>query len=199
MDRYSRTITILKVALPLAAVGLLSTLFLLSRQIDPDAVLPFAERDIADRLRNQQITAPTFSGTSANGDDVFLTAAKVSPPIAGRPARAVDLQARIMGSSGETVNMRARKGAFQDTLGTALFDGGVRIETSAGYVLETEALEADLNQVTALAPGQVTGHGPPGDFTAGAMELQSEADGGGLHIVFKNGVRLLYDPQKVER
>ena len=43
MDRYSRMIAFLKVLLPLMALALLSTLFLLSQNTEPMASIPFAE------------------------------------------------------------------------------------------------------------------------------------------------------------
>ena len=45
MDRYSRMVAIFKVLLPLAALAILSTLFLLSRTIDPTTTIPFADQD----------------------------------------------------------------------------------------------------------------------------------------------------------
>ena len=58
MDRYSRMVTFLKVLLPLAALALLSTLFLISRGINTKATIPFAAHEIEERMRGQQITAP---------------------------------------------------------------------------------------------------------------------------------------------
>lgn len=199
MDRYSRWVAILKVLLPLAALGLLSTLFLLSRKVDPEATIPFADREIADRLRDQQITAPVFTGTSANGDDIYITASTVSPPIGSKPARATDLEARIQGRGGVRINVHARRGTFEDTIGAATFLDGVVIETSAGYVIETDLLTAQLDQSSATAPGNISGQGPLGMFDAGSMEITPKNDGEGLHIVFNKGIRLVYDPKQPER
>ncbi|MEO0504251.1 MAG: hypothetical protein AAFZ14_13070, partial [Pseudomonadota bacterium] len=70
MDRYSRFVAWLKVLLPLAALALLSTLFLLSRNTDPIAAVPFADDELLDRVRDEQITGPFFSGTTTDGDRV---------------------------------------------------------------------------------------------------------------------------------
>ncbi|MBL9052753.1 MAG: hypothetical protein JNN02_03385, partial [Tabrizicola sp.] len=45
-DAHTRVVTWLKVLLPLAALAILSTLFLLADQINPDDALPFAEVDV---------------------------------------------------------------------------------------------------------------------------------------------------------
>ena len=54
MDRYSRMIVWLKVLLPLMALALLSTLFLLSRNVDPLASIPFAQAEIDERLKEKK-------------------------------------------------------------------------------------------------------------------------------------------------
>ena len=54
-DRHSRVVSWLKVLFPLIALALLSTLFLLSRAIDPGQAIPFAEKEVQDRRKHQQI------------------------------------------------------------------------------------------------------------------------------------------------
>ncbi len=199
MDRYSRWVTFFKVLLPLAAVGLLSTLFLLSRKVDPDASIPFADRDIEERLRNQQITAPTYTGVSKNGDDLYITATTVSPPIGDMPAKARNLVARLQGQDGQTIHMRASQGTLEDKIGRATFIEDVVIETSSGYILRTDLLTAKLDQSSAHAPQDVHGTGPFGVFQAGSMEIAPKNGTDQLHILFTNGVRLLYEPKQTER
>lgn len=199
MDRYSRRVAILKVLLPLMALGLLSTLFLLSRSPDPEARIPFADREIADRLRDQQITAPVYAGTSANGEDFFVTAVKISPPIGDKPARAVDLEARLEGNRGQVLHMQAARGTFEDGSAYATFEEDVVITSTTGYVIHTQQLIAQLDGSHARSPGKVHGHGPAGQFSAGEMEISPKIDGDGMHIVFKNGVRLVYEPGDLER
>ena len=54
-DRHTRIVGWLKIGLPLAALAILSTLFLLSRRIEPADDLPFAQVELEDRARRQQI------------------------------------------------------------------------------------------------------------------------------------------------
>jgi lipopolysaccharide export system protein LptC len=199
LDRYSRTVAFLKVLLPLAALALLSTLFLLARNTDPTATIPFAETEIADRLRDQQITQPFYSGTTRSGNEITVTASIARPGGNGAPAEAENLNSRITLANGNLVTMRARDGSLSPHDDQAIFSGRVEIVTSTGYEIETEILFSSLSGIAAEAPGQVSGNGPPGSFTAGAMQL-SEYDGdGGIHLLFKNGVKLLYDPKLRER
>ena len=47
---HSRLVYWLKITLPLVALMILSSVFLLSRSIRPEDAIPFAEVDIADRV-----------------------------------------------------------------------------------------------------------------------------------------------------
>jgi lipopolysaccharide export system protein LptC len=199
MDTYSRIIAFLKVMLPLAALAILATLFFLSRSVDPTATIPFAEGDMADRLRDQQVTAPFFSGTTPKGDEVIFTASVVRPAVFGRPAEADNISARLTFADGARVTLDAAQGQVDVGQDTATFTGNVRIASSLGYRLSTDKMTASLSGVSGFAPGQVDGVGPFGTLTAGALEIGPQNPDGPVHIVFKSGVKLIYDPKQQER
>jgi lipopolysaccharide export system protein LptC len=199
MDRYSRLIAFLKVLLPLAALALLSTLFLISRGIDLDATIPFAEQEIADRTRDQQVTQPYYAGVTDNGGEIIVTASVASPGIGDKPAQARNLSAQIRTQSGVTITMQAATGMLEGQTDKATFTGDVVLETSSGYRVESQEIEADLEGVWGRSPGAISGRGPPGLFTAGEMEMRTETETGEVHTLFKSGVKLVYDPKQVER
>ncbi len=60
-NTYSRVVAWLKVLLPVIALVLLSTMFLISRTIDPSRAIPFANVDVEGMVRDQRISAPAFS------------------------------------------------------------------------------------------------------------------------------------------
>ena len=95
MDSHSRAVAYLKVLLPLAALVLLSTLFMISRGVNTDAVIPFAQKEIEDRMKGQQVTAPFFSGTTMRGDEIMVTAALARPGRTGSAPVASDLSAEF--------------------------------------------------------------------------------------------------------
>lgn len=199
MDFRSRVVALFKVLLPLTALGLLSTLFLLSRKADPTAPIPFAEREMADRMRDQQITAPFFSGTTDQGDEIIVTASLARPGGDGTPAQATDLNARITMVDGVRMTLTSDTGSVAMDKNIATFSGNVVITSTNGFVVRTELLKTTLNGMNGDSPGKITGTGPIGDFTAGQMQIREISEGGALHMLFKNGVRLLYDPTKFER
>ncbi len=194
MDLYSRFVALFKVLLPLAALAILATLFLLSRGTDFTAI-PFAEKDIAERTRGQQVTAPFFSGVTPAGEEIMFRAALVRPGGKDTPAEATDLSARITLADGARITLKSQTGSFDLQQDMAHFDGDVRITTSSGYIVTTDRLETALSGVEAHTPGPVAGTGPVGDFTAGRMTIGTKTPGGPVHMLFNHGVKMIYDPK----
>ncbi|MEQ9674161.1 MAG: hypothetical protein RLO10_06830, partial [Roseovarius indicus] len=78
---------------------------------------------------------------------------------------------------------------------SASLSGNVHIDTSTGYVLTTELLTANFDELYAESPGPVEGTAPAGDLTAGRMVLRNNAETDQAHLLFTNGVKLIYQPQ----
>ena len=199
MDRYSRMVAFFKVLLPLAALGLLATVFLFSRNINPTATIPFADSEIAERLRDRQVTSPVYSGKTENGDEISVTATSASPGISGAPATAIDLRASLLTPDGLRIDLGSDNGTVDFSAKRATFKGDVEISTTTGYVLETALLNTSLDSVNANSPGKIAGDSPFGQLFAGNMTIRSEIDNGTVHILFNDGVKLVYTPKQTER
>ncbi len=195
MDRYSRIVAYLKVILPLAALALLSTLFLLSRSIDPTATLPFARHEVEQRVRGQQITGPVFSGTTEDGDEITVSARLARPAGNGGLAEAEELHARMTLAKGGQIALTSQTGSVNPDTDEARFSGQVEITTSTGYTVRTERLDTTIGAFRASTPGTVQATGPVGELTAGRMEIGAKNAGEPVHMLFKNGVKLIYDPK----
>ena len=197
MDRYSRLIAWLKVLLPLAALGLLSTLFLLSRNINPVAAIPFAEAEIKERLLGEQITEPFFSGTTRSGDQVTLSARTVRLG-EGHSNRTDDLSVEIGLTSGTNVSLSSEMGSFDVADSELTLQGNVLIATSTGYNLTSETLTTSFDELSVVSPGPVSGKSPIGTLRAGQLRLERQPGNENVHLNFTNGVELLYRPQNLE-
>ncbi|WP_195820970.1 LPS export ABC transporter periplasmic protein LptC [Roseobacter sp. MH60115] len=198
-DRYSRMVAWLKVALPLAALGLLSTLFLLSRVVDPTESIPFADTEVQDRLLNQQISGPYYSGTTANGDQIAFVAEKVLTPNGlGGANRAEDVFVKIEMVSGTTVNVTSNKARVNIGQDVADLTGNVVITTSQGYIITSEALIARIAALDLRSPDTVFATTPAGELTAGSMRLMSPEPDAPAQLVFTNGVKLIYQPKQAK-
>ncbi|WP_370285704.1 LPS export ABC transporter periplasmic protein LptC [Pseudooceanicola nanhaiensis] len=198
-DRHTRIVGWLKIGLPLAALAILSTLFLLSRRIEPADDLPFAQVELEDRARRQQITRPSLSGATDKGDLVEVSAAEVRPDTAD-PGRvtAMDVAARIGFADGGSMQVRADSAQFDQGAGQADLSGDVLVATGTGQKIRTGRLSIALDTLEVVAPGEVRSTGPEGTLTAGGMRVTGGAGGDDVQLVFTDGVKLVYEPQRSE-
>ena len=188
----ARLIAGAKVALPVAALALMSTLFLLARTVDPEDAIPFAEIDLSERARDEQLTMPRVMGLSGGGT-AFDLAADAARPVPGAPGRlTIDTLRLLLDDAGVGAVVSAASGEVDTSGRTVALDGDVAVDTSTGYRLLTDRLEGNLARLRLEAPGPVTGEGPLGRLQAGSMVLE-ERDGA-QRLRFTGGVDLLYVP-----
>ena len=199
-DSYSRMVALLKVLFPLAALALLSTLFLLSRAVDPGSAIPFADKEVQDRLRDQQVTGPFFSGTTTDGDQLSFFAETLATP-AGRVGTnlAEGVEAKVETSSGAQFEMQAKSAEFNVAKDRADLKGDVLLTTSTGYRILTNLLTSEISALSISSPGPVEATGPAGRLTAGSMNIAPGNGKNATQLVFTNGVKLIYTPQKTEK
>ncbi|QFT95113.1 hypothetical protein FIU86_19845 [Roseovarius sp. THAF9] len=196
---YSRLVAWMKIILPLTALGLLSTLFLISRHIDPTKSIPIAEIDLEQRAQDQGATNAAFAGVTRGGDEVMVTADTARPsPENPRLINAEDVTATMQLVSGTVVTVTSDRGNMDQSDLDASLIGNVNIETTTGYKVTTERLDARLDVLHAETPGPISGVGPPGDLKAGRMVLTGDEETGQAHLVFTDGVKLVYTPQPPE-
>lgn len=199
VDNYSRLVVWLKVLLPLLALAILSTLFLLSRVIDPEAVIPFADKEIQDRLRDQQVTGPIYQGVTADGDELSFVATKLTSPEGRTGANEAEEPTITMDLvSGTTVVLTALKGRFDIAGNRSELTGDVVITTTTGYVINSDEMITALSTLDVESPGPVDATGPLGTLNAGAMTLSAGKGQQAAQLVFTNGVKLIYDPKTVD-
>ena len=78
-NTYSRLIAWLKVLLPVLALVLLSTMFLIARTIDPNRALAYAKVNLDNLTRSQRVSAPRFSGVTEDGAALSFSASTAEP------------------------------------------------------------------------------------------------------------------------
>ncbi|SFJ68475.1 LPS export ABC transporter periplasmic protein LptC [Jannaschia pohangensis] len=191
---HSRLVRMAKLVLPVLALMLLSTLFLLARSVNPDDAIPVADVDVSERARDQQLTMPRFTGVSQDGTAFDLSARLARPdPTDPRRMTAEELRLVLDGLNGGQSTVISNAGDVDTARRTLVLTGDVKIETSTGYSLTTDRLEGSLGRLDVVSPGPVSGDGPLGRLRAGEMRLNEDADGG-TRLLFTGGVDLLYQP-----
>lgn len=198
LDSWSRLVAWLKVLLPLLALGLLSTLFLVSNRVDPEDAIPYAQVDVEERLREPRMTAPTYAGTTRDGAALELRADETRPATAdGQGQTAKKVNARLSTPDGAVTDLAADAAVMAPDGNEVTLTGNVTFNSSTGYDLVTEALTARLDETAIRSTTPVHATGPVGQITADRMELTQRGDGGaGYLLVFNGSVKLVYQPAK---
>ncbi|SIO19036.1 LPS export ABC transporter periplasmic protein LptC [Vannielia litorea] len=193
-NSYSRFVSLAKIVLPLAALALLSTLFLVARTVDPSRSIPFADVDVNELAREQRISAPNYSGVTRDGAAISIKASSARPDPANRSrVSATDLRGHLETPDGGTYELSSLSGEIDTKAGLAVLDGGVIITTPTGYQVTSDQITTALEQTDIESPGPVKAVGPAGTLDAGSMKLTPSDDGNYL-LVFNNGVKLVYTP-----
>ncbi len=194
-DIHTRLVGWLKVVLPLAALAILSTLFLVARRIDPEAALPYAEVDVRDLAREPRMTAPTYAGTTSDGSSLTLSADIARPSTGDAPASAAGLRMELASPDGSRSDLAAASARLDPESREIVLSGGVTMTTSSGYRLETAELAAKLDRTGLESRAPVTAAGPVGEIRADGMVLRQDDQTPGAYVlVFNGGVRLVYRP-----
>lgn len=196
-DLHSQVVGILKVALPLAALGILSTLFLLSDKINPEDAIPYAEVDVADRLRTPRMTDAGFAGVTADGASLMLTAADAKPEDAAGSAGARLVLGTLETSDGAKTELAAAAIEMDTAAHMIELSNGVELRSSAGLVISAVGLGVATDRTFAQSRGPVTATGPLGQLSAQEMQLTAQdGEPNSYVLVFKGNVRLLYQPDR---
>lgn len=190
-NTYSVIVSWAKIILPMVALGLLSTVFLFSRQIDPEGAIPFADVDLEARLREQRLSKPNYATTTEDGSALTIVAESAAPILDGGGGTAENIVARLKRTDGITIDMTSDSGMIQGSKSLTL-TGNVAIDTSDGYSLRSDKMISAMNRTEITSPGPITGTGPFGDLQAGRMHLTVPENQDGILAVFEGGVRLIY-------
>ena len=182
---YSRLVAWMKIILPLVALALLSTIFLISQHIDPTKSIPIAEIDLNQRAQDQGATNAAFAGVTSSGDEVMITAVTARPsPDDPRVIEAETLSAELQLMSGTVVEVMSDRGTLHQNDLTATLIGNVMVTTTTGYDVRTDRLDTRIDELFAESPGPVTGTGPAGDLDAGRMVLTNNEQTGDAPFAF---------------
>ena len=199
IDKHSRFVAWAKIVLPIIALGLLSTLFLLSSSVDPISTIPFSEADIEERTRNQQISSPEVFAVTSGGDYVSLNAdfARQSEDDSSiTVAQSVTTSIKL--ASGARIDMTAGEAAYDAKNSMIGLAQTVHTTTTHGYDFEAKAIEVNMLELSVVSDGPIKGKGPATSLEAGKMLIEVPKGEKDAHLLFSNGVKLIYQPQKSE-
>jgi len=196
-NSYSRFVAFTKITLPIVALGILSTLFLFSRNIDPSQSIPYAKVDVENLAKEQRLGAPNYAGVTEDGSAISITAQSAQPDL-DNPDRilASDITAKIEDANGGHLDITSGSGVINSKHQILILKGGVHIVTSSGFTIDTSGITSSLGITSVVTDGEITANGPLGLLKAGKMEVLPQNGPKASHLlVFKGGVKLIYDPK----
>ncbi|MFO1142365.1 MAG: hypothetical protein U1E59_08245 [Amaricoccus sp.] len=195
-DRWhSWIVSVLKIGLPLIALGLLAALFLVQTD-DTIGGVVFSQGDVDALGAGLKVSNPIFTGTT-RGEDRFRFTAALVVPDAAPPQRAAitDLAGTVDLHDGPQITVKAATGDLDIPTQRLDMAGNVVITTSDGYALDSDRATLDLRVGAVVAGNKVVGSGPLGQITSGSLHVApSDAKGTARRFSFGDGVRLLYRP-----
>ncbi len=195
VDLHSQLVGILKIGLPLLALALLATLFVLPGDERSGAGLIFTEADLESLGQGLRVTEPVLTG-STREDDPFRFTAAVVVPDAAPPTRAdiEDLDGEISFIGGQRFTLEAPVADVDLQSQIMNLSGRVTVTSSDGYRISADTVTVDLLAGTLEAEGDVDGSGPMGRIAAERMAIVPAESGEGQRVFsFGNGVRLRYE------
>ncbi|NBD30799.1 MAG: hypothetical protein GVY31_12265 [Alphaproteobacteria bacterium] len=190
--RRSRYVAILKVVLPLVALALMSTVFLLARAPLPSGDIPYAE--IEEIARESRVSGAQVSGVATDGSIIEVIAGQARPN--GPVIDIDDLRANILSADGVEISIRAGDGEVDSSTQIARLFGLTRLTTSNGYEMETTGLSASIESGRIESEGALEVRAPYGELTAGKLVIETPEGASGQRMLFQEGVRLVYHPKQ---
>lgn len=191
-EAYSQFVGFLKITLPLAALGLMSTVFLFARAPTQDSTIPYAE--IEEIAREPRLSGAQVSGVADDGSVIAVNARIARPTTTGLSIET--MTAVVDAADGTRIDIQSGGGEIDNTNQTAFLSGLTYLQTSNGFEMETGGITADLSTGRIVSDGALEVQTPFGSLTAGQLVIETPDESTGQVMLFQNGVRLVYTPQQ---
>ena len=195
-NMHFQLMTGLKYLLPMIALGLLSVMFYMSQSVPEESTIPYSERRLYDRVKGPQVNAPYFTGVTGAGDRLSMSAISVKSDQPGDEELAIDqVVLRIKTGPNQDILASSDSGLIRNEKGLLVMEGNVQIVTNDGYQLSASRITSKMDALWLSAEGPVKGTSAAGVLEAGSMEILRNPDTGDLQFIFKDGIKLIYDPK----
>jgi lipopolysaccharide export system protein LptC len=194
--RYSRFVTVMKRALPIAAGALIAAVVaysLVPRQTDK---MSLATQSVGTIANDLTMLKPRLTGTDKKGHPFLVTAdAAVQDTANSRRASLSGVEADLTLDKGRWLNATAVHGFIDMNKSWLALSDGIAIYSDDGYELHTTRANVDLKKGLFHGPAPVTGHGPSGTLSADTFELDRSTS----RLVLRGNVHMTILPGEVAR
>lgn len=184
---YTRFVRIMRLALPLVAIGIIGLLLSWPRVEKTLAPIP-AQAVVPKTVGKNELVNPRFQSTDENSQPFSITA-KRAVQSARDPSVVLleDPTADITLKNGTWLAAEAQRGAYRQNADRLLLQGKVKLFHDQGYEMQTEKLLVNLKSREAWSDEPVYGQGPAGTLQASGMQAMADAD----QLIFTGPVKLV--------
>lgn len=171
---YTKFIRMLRYALPLAALGLATVVFLWP-DMEETAPTQAIEDIIPDTTQaKNELVNPRYESMDADQQPFTVTAEKAfqdsdNPDLVKLSMPTADMKLK----DGSWIAAKANDGIYQQKAEKLQLNGSVKLFHDAGYQLETEELSVNLNTREAFSGLDVRAHGPEGEINSVGLEARA--------------------------
>lgn len=177
---------ILKIALPVAAVAVLGTIIIWPLAAAQEFSFLLAKDKVEMATERLRIDRAEYRGETARGEAFVISAGGAVQRSSAVPiVELTDLKARLKMADGPAT-VTAPSGRYFIETDKLQIAGPVRLDSAAGFSLDSATVDIDLNARTVVTTEPVTGVLPIGRFAANSLS----ADIQGRNVVLDGGVHL---------
>jgi len=193
----SRSVAVLKIALPLAAMVLLG-LVLAWPRLNPDPRefrIGAGNLPINIEAEASRMLKPRYVGTDENDQPFTVIADQASHAGSADRILLASPKADMTLTDGSWVAVQAREGLFDRVNNTLGLRGSVQVFHDAGHEFNTESADLDMKNGAARGTDPVQGQGPFGHLQSEGFEILDR----GARIVFTGKARLELRPEPAKK
>ena len=191
LGTYSRMVAWLKILLPLLAVAVLGTVFLINTDNGFESGFTFTKADRETLEAGSFLSHPQIDGMTNKGEPYHLTAEKIAP-LRDDPnlVEVTSLSGDFRFLAGDKVTLAAESALFDIRAQTITLQTGGRIETSDGNIAEIKTLVVQIETGEMSGTG-IEANGPLWQFSTDQFGI--EANDTENHVLwFENNVKVVY-------
>lgn len=171
-ERYTRFVTLMKRALPIAALLLLAVVAIYAFQPRQHDRVAMTFEKVGEVANDLAMIKPRLSGSDAKGNPFVVTADRaVQQGRNSRRAELFNVDADMTLDNERWLNATAAKGLFDADAKTLKLDGGISVFSDDGYELHTQSASFDLKKGFVHGEHPVRGQGPVGTMRADRFEV----------------------------
>jgi lipopolysaccharide export system protein LptC len=185
---YTRFVRLMRLMLPLVALGILAIVLAWPRMTIDTALLEETSIELPQTIGRNELTSPVFESRDQKDQPFRITAKRAiqgeendALVVLDTPNGVVQLR------DGAVLNVNAEKGAYREDVQRIFLEGAVDVDYDGQYRLQSPTLHMDMKSSDAWSEDKVFISGEMGEVRAAGMEARNDQ---GL-LIFKGPATLI--------